>query len=128
MTNSYFNEGKRTDEPFFVHIDTLFNTLISGGVQFGDIRADGTERRFLVDFLGHYEYPGDAMAEAFKNPPKAEFYGRCARIDQFQSFPALDPTDVAGIHAAWVMDFSQVGEIETFLRSTSFAHMVTERT
>jgi hypothetical protein len=113
--------------PFFVHFDTLFNTLMTGGTEFGDVDEQGSQRWLLVDYLPHFGTPSEAILHALKYPPKAEFYGKCARTETFHSYPAIDPSDANGWHTAWIMEFPSVGGLDGLLKSCSFSDMIVEK-
>lgn len=119
VSNSYIFEGKQLEEPYFCHLDTLFNFIISGGSLFVDI-VDGEEVTYKVTFPGATSEPSDAWIWAFSNPPKAEFYQQCLKLVDFP-IPVLDPDDHGVIRSQWVYSPPETGKLRALLDKCSFA-------
>ncbi|WP_144030049.1 hypothetical protein [Burkholderia sp. AU16741] len=122
VSNSFLLEGERTEEPYFVHADTLFNILLSGSSIFGGgFDAEGREIEFHVDFRSQGVPDADAIIMAVKKPPKRESYGACVKPLDME-IPPFDETDSAGRVRSPVVEMpSNTREIEALIKRCSFA-------
>jgi hypothetical protein len=123
-SNSYMFEGVRDTEPYYVHVDTLLNTLLSGGPRFGDV-VGTREVEFLVDYFGTMADPAQAMLQAIAQPAKAQMYRRCLKRVAFP-IPGLGEGDAFGTVWQWILNFPELGQIRTLLNQCSFAAMLKE--
>lgn len=122
VSNSYMFEGCRDTEPYYVHVDTLLNTLLTGGPRFGDV-IEGKEVEYMVDFFGSFADPAEAMLRAIARPAKAEMYRRCLRPGSFP-IPGVGEGDHFGSMRQWAMTFPDLGHMRSLLDQCSFAPML----
>lgn len=126
VSNSFLLEGERREEPYFLHLDTLYNVLLTGQSVFGggfDLR--GQEINFHVDFRSEDLTMGDAVIRTLRNPPKAEAFKACI-VPLDMTIPPFDQTDSPGhVRSPIVAIPSDRAKIESMLRRCSFAPYVT---
>jgi hypothetical protein len=120
VSNSYIFEGVKDVEPYFVHIDTLYNTIISGGSRFGDIDPDGNEVNYRVNCLLPTIDAGTALKRAISKPAKAEFYRQCLSQVDFP-IPPIDQMEPSGLYSTWAYTPPEVGSVRATLNRCSFA-------
>ncbi|AZN35145.1 hypothetical protein [Iodobacter ciconiae] len=120
VSNSYLFEGVSDVEPYFVHVDTLFNTILTGGPLFGDMGDDGREITLHVDYFKPNVPPSETLIRAIAKPAKAEFYRQCINRMDFP-IPAVDQTEPYGIFSKWVFTPPETGALRSMLNKCSFA-------
>ena len=124
VSNSFLLEGVNDAEPYFTHVDTLFNTLLCGGALFADIGPDGQEVELQVNFFDSNTKPADALIRAISRPPKAEYYRQCLTVLD-APIPAIDETEPFGMFRQWTFTPPQPGTLGPLLQRCSFAkHIV----
>lgn len=121
VSNSFLLEGERTDEPYFVHIDTLFNVLLSGYSEYGGGWDDqGKPFSFRIEHLREDMTQADAVLDALRNPVKAESAKASAVVHQAR-VPPFDASDSSGIILAQVIKWpDSTQQIEALLKRCSF--------
>lgn len=120
VSNSYCFEGVKDIEPYFVHVDTIFNTIIYGGSLFGDIGSDGNEVSYRVNCFSQKIDAGTALARAIAKPVKAEFYRQCLMKVDFP-IPAIDQDEPFGLYSTWAYTPPEIGSLRSTLERCSFA-------
>lgn len=120
VSNSFLLEGENDAEPYFTHVDTLFNTLLCGGALFGDIGPDGQEVELQVNFFDSKTKPADALIRAISRPPKAEYYRQCLTVLD-APIPAIAETEPFGLFRQWTFTPPQPGTLGALLQRCSFA-------
>lgn len=121
VSNSFLLEGERQEEPYFVHLDTLFNVLLQGYAEFGGGYDEwDKEIIFRVEYLREGETNADAVLKALKNPVKAESAKACVVINQ-TVVPPFDKSDASGVILQPIMKWpDSLQEVEKLLRRCSF--------
>ena len=122
VSNSFIFEGSRDHEPYFIHIDTLLNILLTAGPRFGDL-VDGQSVEYRVAYFDGDAKPGDAMLHAVRRPAKAEFYKSCMRIADFP-IPGINENDLSGRLLSWRLSFPEVGGVKELLSRCSFSNLI----
>jgi len=125
VSNSYLFEGKNLDEPYFVHEDTLFNTILTRGVQFGDCTPQDELITLQVNSFPELKPDGKKMVKALAHPPKAEFYRRCLSLTSYPLM-AIDQTEPIGVYAKWAFNPPTPGNVKKYLEKCSFASEIVE--
>lgn len=123
VSNSYMLEGTRDVEPYFVHVDTLFNTILTGGPMFEDIEAGDKTITFHVDYFKSNITPADALIHSIASPAKAEYYRRQLVKADFP-IPGIDQTEPVGAYIQWIFSPPETGTLRTILSKCSFAPYV----
>lgn len=121
VSNSFLLEGERLEEPYFVHIDTLFNVLLSGYSEYGG-GWDEHDRPFSyrVEFLREGTTQADAVLEALKSPVKAESAKASAVVHETHIQP-FDESDASGAILTRVVQWPEsTQQIEALLKRCSF--------
>jgi len=129
VSNSFLLEGERKVEPYFVHLDTLFNLLLTGLSIFGG-GSDKKEQEveFHVDFRTQAVSAADAIIRALQTPPKAEAY-KASVVPLDVTIPPFDQTDATGSMRSPVAELpSGFDEVELLLRRCSFLPYVSQVT
>lgn len=126
VSNSFLLEGERKEEPYFLHLDTLYNVLLTGQSVFGGGFDPGDQEiDFHVDFRSEDLRVADAVIRMLKNPPKAEAYKACV-APLAMTIPQFDETDSPGhVRSPIVTIPSDSEKIESMLSHCSFAPYVT---
>lgn len=120
VSNSYFFEGLNDAEPYFVHLDTLFNLVYTGGSLFGDMGADGKEKTYAINLVRQDRSIPNELIRGIAAPVKTEFYRRCLETIEFP-IPAVDQTEPYGVLVSWAYAPPEVGKLRAVLDSCSFA-------
>jgi hypothetical protein len=121
VSNSFLLEGERKVEPYFVHLDTLFNLLLTGRSIFGG-GSDEKEQEveFHVDFRTQAASVADAIVRALQSPAKAEAY-KASVVPREVTIPPFDQTDATGFVRSPVAELpSGIDEVESLLSRCSF--------
>jgi len=129
VSNSFLLEGERKVEPYFVHLDTLFNLLLTGRSIFGG-GSDKNEQEveFHVDFRTQAVSVADAIIRALQTPAKAEAY-KASVVPLDVTIPPFDQTDATGSMRSPVAELpSGIDEVELLLRRCSFLPYVSRVT
>ncbi len=129
VSNSFLLEGERKEEPYFVHLDTLFNLLLTGKSIFGGgLDQNNQEVEFHVDFQMQSVSVADAIIQALQSPAKAEAYK--ASVVPFEvKIPPFDHTDATGFVRSPAVELpSALAEIEALLRRCSFSPYISHVT
>lgn len=126
VSNSFLLEGERTEEPYFLHLDTLYNVLLTGQSVFGGgFNLEDQEIDFHVDFRSEDLTVAEAVIRTLRNPPKAEAFKACV-VPLDMTIPPFDQTDSPGhVRSPIVTIPSHQAEIESMLSRCSFAPYVT---
>lgn len=124
ITNSYLREGEMTEAPYFVHLDTLFNALLTGASDFGGLTENNQELTYRVPQVRGGLYGADALIEALRNPPKAEAF-KSMVVHEVFPLPPFDDTDAAGVIRQPVLHIPKLPqEAEDILRRCSFGKYI----
>ncbi|SFF64253.1 hypothetical protein SAMN05518865_102399 [Duganella sp. CF458] len=126
VSNSYMLEGTREFDPYFVHLDTLFNILLAAGPQFEDFEEGTHQTVFHVDSFNKDLQVGDALTRAIAKPAKAEYYRRRLRLEDFP-IPGIDQTEPVGVASRWTFSPPEIGTLRKVLSECSFASQVVAR-
>jgi hypothetical protein len=126
VSNSYLFEGRRRVEPYFVHVDTLLNSILDGGPKFGDV-VHGEEMEYQVAYFESEVPPADALLSSIANPAKAEMYTRCLQQAVFD-MPVFDEGDTPVQWAQWTLSMPPLGKLLELLSQCSFKAMLRSRT
>lgn len=126
VSNSFMFEGGRSEEPYYLHVDTLSSILSSGGVRFEDW-VDGKEVAYFVDYFNGTENPAEAMMCAVAKPAKAEVYRKCLNLIELP-LAGLEKNDFYGWVRQWVVKIPEDGQVLELLKRCSFAHLLKEVT
>lgn len=121
VSNSFLLEGERTDEPYFVHIDTLFNILLSGYSEYGGGWDDESRPfSYRVEYLRDGMTQADAVLEALKKPVKAES-AKASTVVHETHVPPFDESDASGVILTRVVQWpDSAQQIEALLKRCSF--------
>jgi hypothetical protein len=120
ITNSYLREGEQAEAPYFVHLDTLFNALLTGASDFGGLTENNQELTYRVSQARCGLSGADALIEALRNPPKAEAFKSMVVHESFP-LPPFDHTDAPGVIRQPVLHLPRLPkEAEAILRRCSF--------
>lgn len=127
VSNSYLLEGERGEEPYFVHLDTIFNILYNGRAEFGGgFGPTGDPITYRIDYLNGEVSPADAVIDALRKPIKRE--SALAAVRHAEIFmPGFDDSDAKGVLIQPVMDAPDSPEaIRKLLERCSFHHRLVE--
>lgn len=121
VSNSFLLEGERTDEPYFVHIDTLFNILLSGYSEYGGGWDDrGRPFSYRIEYLREDMTQADAVLDALKSPVKAESAKASAIVHETR-VPPFDESDSSGVILTRVVKWpDSTQKIEALMKRCSF--------
>lgn len=120
VSNSYLLEGTNDAEPYFTHVDTLFNTLLCGGSLFGDMGPEEQEIELHVDFFDPNVNPANALIRAISKPPKAEYHRKCV-TELNTPILAIDETEPFGVFRQWTFTPPKLGTLGALFQRCSFA-------
>lgn len=123
VSNSYLLEGEQTGEPYFVHLDTIFNILYNGRTEFGGgFDPTGAPITYRIDYLNGDVSPADAIVDALRNPVKKE--SALAAVRHVKIFmPGFDDSDAKGDLIRPEIDAPDSPEaIRKLLKKCSFYH------
>ncbi|MBV8656300.1 MAG: hypothetical protein JO142_00600 [Burkholderiales bacterium] len=127
VSNSYLLEGEQREEPYFVHLDTIFNILYNGRAEFGGgFGPTGEPIIYRIDYLDGDVAPADAIIEALRNPIKRQ--SALAALRNAEIFaPGFDESDAKGIIVQPEMNAPDSPEaIRKMLEKCSFRHRIVE--
>ncbi|WP_150698504.1 hypothetical protein [Pandoraea terrae] len=125
VSNSYLLEGEQRCEPYFVHLDTVFNLLLTGGATFGvGVDEGGQEKSILVDRRMQFATVSDAIVASLKAPAKAEAFKMMVSNRQ-ATVPKFDEADASGVILGPVLEVPEdPGQLYELMQKCSFApHM-----
>lgn len=120
VSNSYIFEGIRGCDPYFIHIDTLFNIILSQGPIFGDILKGGMEVSYHVKHFKDGRSVDDSLISAISSPAKAEFYRKCLSKLSFP-IPAVGQEEPLGCFTTREFSSPLSGTLKDVLDACSFA-------
>jgi hypothetical protein len=122
VTNSFIFEGIQNQEPYFVHINTLFNLLLNGDAIWGDIK-NGQQMEYLVSSRISNTPFEDTLLQDIKQPPKKEYYEKCTNLILNQ-IPRLDQDEPYGIYQRWAYQSPILGKVFEILKKCSFSDRI----
>lgn len=126
VSNSYLLEGANDAEPYFFHLDTLFNTILTSGPLFGDMGPNGEEVELHANLFGMGIEPADALIRAMSKPPKAEYHRKCL-TELNGPILAIEDTEPFGLFRQWTFTPPQLGTLRSLLKQCSFADNIVAR-
>lgn len=126
VSNSYLLEGEQREEPYFVHLDTIFNILYNGHAEFGGGNGQTGALTYRIDYLDGEISPADAVIDALRSPIKKE--SALAAVSNSEIFmPGFDDGDAKGIVIQPEMNAPDSPEaIRKLLEKCSFHHRIIE--
>lgn len=127
VSNSYLLEGEREEEPYFVHLDTIFNILYNGRAEFGGgFGPAGDPITYRIDYLSGEVSPAEAVIDALRKPIKRESALAAVRHAEF-FVPGFDDSDAKGVLIQPEMDAPDSPEaVRKLLEKCSFHHRLVE--
>ena len=125
VSNSFLLEGERTEEPYFVHSNTLYNVLFTAYSAFGaGSDSHGKDIELRVDFRQAGVANADAVIRALERPVKAEAYKMCTTFLD-ASIPPFHASDSSGmVRSPVVVLPTDARDVEGLLQRCSFADHV----